>query len=244
MHDRGRHCNTKYWTGSKKWPSIKCQRLRFQRAHTELKTFCCWLNNCQPDLTFTYTYSNTHIDYLDVTVKTAEGGLYTTLFRKPTERNTLLQCTSSHPRALRDGLPYGQFLRLRRNCKQKEDFFGEAETLSLKLANRGYPKRLIKRSMKTAWYSPRKALLESHKKEPTTRITCVTTFSPVSNKITKMIRKHWSVLAPVNISKEAPLFAVKKGCNIRDHLVRAYKPPPQKLLSLRHWQVFPSQGSV
>lgn len=79
----------------------------------------------------------------------------TTLFRKPTERNTLLQYSSYHPLGLWDGLPYRQFLRIQRNCKWKKDFLREAAILTEKLANRGYPRHLITSARKHAWYRHR-----------------------------------------------------------------------------------------
>lgn len=85
----------------------------------ELTLFCEWLNSCQPDLRFTHHQSNTQLDYLDVTVKVSENQLCITLFRKPTERNTCVQYSSSLPRAIKNGLPYGAFLHIRHNCKLK-----------------------------------------------------------------------------------------------------------------------------
>lgn len=55
------------------------------------------------------------IDFLDLTImKTSDGHLHTTLFHKPTDRNTLLRAHSFHPPALKQNIPFAQFQRLKR----------------------------------------------------------------------------------------------------------------------------------
>ena len=130
----------------------------------DLSLFMDHLHNIQPHLRFTEHQSKTSIPFLDLLIKHEDQKLYTTLYRKPTDRNTLLLYKSFHPRSLRDGLPFGQFLRLRRNCARKTDYFQEAEILKGKLLARGYPKRLVNRSLKRAWFNPRETLLSKHDK--------------------------------------------------------------------------------
>lgn len=51
-----------------------------------------------------------------------------------------LHFTSAHPKHCREGIPYGQFLRLRRICTKDTDFVRQALFL-----DRGYPRELILR---------------------------------------------------------------------------------------------------
>lgn len=154
-------------------------------------------------------------------IRTHEGELYKSLYQKPTERTTLLAYLSHHPRALRDSVPYSQFLRIRRNCFFKHDFFREAETLKNKLLSRGYPRRLRTRSIKRMWYSPWEALLTPRVRVDTWKSVCVITFSPVSNQLKKTILRHWQILTAGDLSTEHPIFAFHKKRNIKDQLMRA-----------------------
>lgn len=47
--------------------------------------------------------------------KSGTGELNTTIYQKPTATNSLLHWQSSHPMALKKGIPRGQYLRLRPN---------------------------------------------------------------------------------------------------------------------------------
>ena len=47
--------------------------------------------------------------------------LQTTLVTKPTDAHSYLQSQSTHPKHLKDSLPYSQSLRLKRICSLPED---------------------------------------------------------------------------------------------------------------------------
>lgn len=208
----------------------------WQDTSDTLGHFLHWLNNNCSRLAFTLSHNKSSISFLDLNIKHTEGKLITSLFRKPTERNTLLRYDSYHPRALRDSLPYSQFLRIRRNCYLKEDYFREAQNLSAKLGARGYPRRLVRNSLKRAWYWPRDVLLEPKNKNTQDGLVCVTTFLPVSHAIRKSVIKHWNTLNAGALNLERPLFAFKKAKNIKDHLVRAALPSKEAKSTLNdHW---------
>ncbi|XP_071989322.1 uncharacterized protein [Engystomops pustulosus] len=61
--------------------------------------------------------------------------------RKQTATNSLLSFTSFHPKHLRQSIPVGQFLRLRRNCSDIADFRKHAKDLTGRFRARGYPKK-------------------------------------------------------------------------------------------------------
>lgn len=173
--------------------------LIWENTEETLQQHLHWLNNNCFGLKFTMSTDHASISFLDLTIYHKGGVLLTKLYRKPTERNTLLSYKSNHPRALRDSLPYSQFLRIRRNCSEKDDYFLEASILSEKLKARGYPKRLVKTAAKRAWYCPREVLLSPREKVSSNPLVCVTTFSPASNGIKKSItggvasrRRAWS----------------------------------------------------
>ncbi|CAH2321347.1 Hypothetical predicted protein, partial [Pelobates cultripes] len=72
------------------------------------------LNKNDFDLRFTSELGGNQINFLDITITIKEGGLVqTTLFKKHTATNSLLNWTSYHPQPLKAGIPIGQYLRLR-----------------------------------------------------------------------------------------------------------------------------------
>ncbi|KAJ1206431.1 hypothetical protein NDU88_001836 [Pleurodeles waltl] len=109
------------WTGSKE----------------EALAFAAWLNGANPFLTFTMNIGDNKLLFLDLLIYEHEGGLSTEVYYKPTDRNNLLQYQSFHPRALRDNLPVGQFLRLRRNCEKSLGFFPKCWNTSIPGVPRG-----------------------------------------------------------------------------------------------------------
>lgn len=60
---------------------------------------------------FTYVIDPHEISFLDLSIRLEKGKLLT-----KTAANTLLSADSHHPRPLIQGIPVGQFLRIRRNC--------------------------------------------------------------------------------------------------------------------------------
>ena len=68
-------------------------------SHTEeeLVDFVDRYNAAHPSIHFTHSYSQTEINFLDVTVKIEDGKLATSLYRKPTDRQQYLHYQSDHP---------------------------------------------------------------------------------------------------------------------------------------------------
>lgn len=163
------------------------------------------------------------MNFLDLSIRTVDNTLYTTLFRKPMERNTLLRYSSHHPRNLRDNPPYVQFLCLRRNCTHRVEYFQETDLLMSRLRERGYPNGLLKRSRKRAWYCLYETLLEVKPNSETSenRLVCVTTFNTRSNEIKKIINNHWDLIADELDESGKPLFAFKRGRKIKDFVVKS-----------------------
>ncbi|XP_078510994.1 uncharacterized protein LOC144770387 [Lissotriton helveticus] len=211
---------------------------------TYLSSFHTWLNQQSPHLQFTIQSDNQSVDFLDITIYEDQGTLLTTLYRKPAERNSLLQYSSHHPRALRDNLPFGQFLRIRRNCSIKEHYFEQSEDLARRLKERGYPKRLVTKARKRAWFYPHEELLTQ--KDQTTqsqdRLVCVTTFSTKSNKIKRIINQHWKLISDDINQLGTPLHAFKKAKSVKDFVVRSLLPTPEEPTITSMWNLPPTIG--
>ncbi|CAH2223944.1 Hypothetical predicted protein, partial [Pelobates cultripes] len=74
-----------------------------------------YINSCTPNVQLTMTVDPLTVDFLDVGIMREGNKLAHTLYTKPTNSNTLLQANSFHPNALKQSLPYSQFLRVMRN---------------------------------------------------------------------------------------------------------------------------------
>ncbi|XP_078524891.1 vomeronasal type-2 receptor 1-like [Lissotriton helveticus] len=196
----------------------------WQGDHQTVSEFMQWLNQQNRFLKFTHTVSNKELVFLDLNIFSKDGKLHTTTHFKPTSRTCLLRYDSFHPRNLRTNLPYGQFLRLRRNCTQIKDYKTQAQDLKKKLQQRRYPEKIIDVAMKRARNNNREALLENKipPDEASTRPICVTTYSSSTNEVSKLMNKHWRILNSGTLNIEKPMFAHRRGKKLKDMLLLHY----------------------
>ncbi len=61
------------------------------------------------------------------------------MFRKLTDKNTLLSADSHHPLPLKKGLPLSQLYRLKHICDSEEEFEKQSIILKNRFCSRGYP---------------------------------------------------------------------------------------------------------
>ncbi|XP_078538494.1 uncharacterized protein LOC144823662 [Lissotriton helveticus] len=210
----------------------------------DLMSFFTWLNHQSDFLKFTIESDNHRIHFLDLTIYEDAGALLTKLYRKPAERNSLLLYDSHHPRALRDNLPFGQFLRIRRNCSDREHYLMESDELTNRLLARGYPRRLIKQSRKRAWFYPREELLfpNNNRNQQEERMVCVTAFNTKSNQIKRIINHHWQLISDDINQPSIPLHAFKKAKSVKDFVVRSLLSTPQDPTITTLWNLPPVTG--
>ncbi|XP_069083443.1 zinc finger protein 91-like [Pleurodeles waltl] len=128
-------------------------------------TFTDWVNTLNPFLKFSSTMSTNEISFLDLLITIQNGKLSTSTYHKPTDRNSLLTYDSHHPKSLRNNLPFGQFLRLRRNCSSTNVYKTQADDLQTKLTARNYPPDVVNRARKRARNNNREALLASNTRD-------------------------------------------------------------------------------
>ena len=107
------------------------------------KTFLQELNNFNPDLKFTYESNEKEILFLDLKVKLNEGKTSTDLYIKSSDRHQYLHFTSSHPNHTNRSIMYGQGLRVKRICSEKEDFLKHMREMKLWFLKRGYPDNIV-----------------------------------------------------------------------------------------------------
>ena len=183
--------------GSKCAPSVACTYMgEFERQHVYTyhlqpflwlryvdDVFCLWnhgdaalqlfvdyLNSREGRIKFTCHSSTTSVEFLDTTVHIKDGVLNTELFIKPTNSLSYLERTSFHPKHTFISLPYGEFVRARRNCSTAEAF----EIFSLKIKSvfqaRGYDTSVLEAARLKAHSLSRYDLFDAYKQIPDTAI--------------------------------------------------------------------------
>ena len=95
---------------------------------------------CHDTSKFTLEKSNENANFLDINIsKDPLGNLQTNLYCKPTDSHNYLLYSSEHPGHVLKGIPYLQFLCLRRIFMLSSDFI-----------RRGYPKNLVLNALERA----------------------------------------------------------------------------------------------
>ena len=134
-------------------------------GEAKLKRFIEFSNEFHSTIKFTAEYSREVVNYLDtkVKVKTDHNGtstIYFDLYTKDTDTHSYLHYTSSHPIHCKKGGPYGEFLRLRRNCTNMSDFEKHAQSRVKDYIARGYPEKDLHAAKEKAKAKDRKELLK------------------------------------------------------------------------------------
>ncbi|KAI8516763.1 corticospinal neuron axon guidance through spinal cord [Branchiostoma belcheri] len=199
------------------------------RSEEELKSFIQDLNQAHRTIKFTVETSKTTINFLDVKVNISEGDITTDLYTKPTDKHQYLLRNSAHPKHCKLGIPYGQFLRIRRICSNTSRYREKASEFRHHFQKRGYEETLLDAAITRAQERSREDTLQ--KRTPTTpqdRTVLVTTYSPHLPPLHTTIKKYWNLLQlssrTKDIFKDPPLVAYRRNKNIKDMLVRARIP--------------------
>lgn len=196
----------------------------------QLQDFHEYLNDTNPNIKLSLEFSKTSINFLDLNIFVdSEGALHTTIYRKPTDRNTILRADSFHPSSLISNIPFGQFQRLRRICDTDMDFEAQSNEMYSRFKHRGYNKKTLNHALLKTKSTERSTLLKpKSRNKRSTRTFCSIQYSSLSNEIKQIIRKNWDILlsdptlAPV--FTELPQFAVRRAPTLKDKLVRNYIP--------------------
>ena len=103
-----------------------------------------WLNSLHPGvIKFKYEFSTKLVELLDLQILIENGKIETNLFIKPSNLQLYLDYFSNHPEPCKEGLIYGQAIRILERCSKTEDRDSNLENLRLKLTQRNNPNKLI-----------------------------------------------------------------------------------------------------
>ena len=205
----------------------------------ELELFVQYLNNCHHSIKFTLESSTEHVNYLDINIsKNTNGCITTKLYCKPTDSHNYLLFSSEHPRHILNGIPYSQFVRVKRLCSKQEDFLSNCYMLSAHFARRGYQRNLIRSALMRADLLERADLLNKQhllKSNPIIHPTntdlerstfyCITTHNPLNPPIQEVVLKNWEILGKTKTTRTILdakiIFGRRRNKNLLDQLVHA-----------------------
>ncbi|XP_053553137.1 uncharacterized protein LOC128644617 [Bombina bombina] len=172
------------------------------------RDFVSNININNMNLKFTSHVSLDHIEFLDVdiTVDTVQQTVNTSVYRKPTGGNTILNYKSSHPQHVKKGIPKGQYIRTKRLCSDRQTFEKQCQILEDRLLQRNYPLPLLKKTKEDVEKIPRENLLiykrktnkqsfNKQNKQRESKIVFSTPYSLEYHKICDIIKQSLPILA-------------------------------------------------
>ncbi|XP_056397116.1 uncharacterized protein LOC130291827 isoform X2 [Hyla sarda] len=205
--------------------------LNTQGSWAQCQEFIEHLNENNLQIRLTSQISDIMVDFLDLKLIRNGNQITTSLHRKETATNNVLHFGSFHPGHTRRGIPMGQFLRLRHNCSQMEDFKKHARDLMERLRVRGYPKKVISKAFQKALHSERNDLLKPRTRLEDTSLRLITPYNNQWNQIRQLLYQHWTILksdSKLNsLIPSTPLLTAKRSRNLKDILTQSHFTRPR-----------------
>ena len=219
----------------------------WQHGPEEFDKFVTYLNNNDYGLDFTRDGSSLRVNFLDITAILEGNHIETELYIKPTSSLSYLHRSSCHPSHVFKSLPYGEFLRTRRNCSKLDAFDRYASVLKEAFLKRGYNPDELNLAMAKARALDRTSLLQpkegtSSQPEPQQSVTfepqkprdsrIIMNHHPDSAQFMNILNKNWSILGTSNLTQHLHAGGLKMGTRrnprIRDILIKASLPVRNK----------------
>ena len=204
----------------------------WQHGEESLKLFFDHLNSDEThkSVKFTFEYSDTTINFLDVKVYRKGNRLATDLYVKPTDTHQYLDASSCHVTHSKTSIPYSQALRLNRICSEPHEFDLRCNELETWLIKRGYDQKLVRTKVLDARRKKRKDLLSQEKREKTYKLTLTITYHPAFQNLGVLLRKLHIMLTGdkdhKKVFRDVPIVGFRRGKSLKDFLVRAKIPSP------------------
>ena len=191
-------------------PSIKIHLQSFQHIHRFPRHYCIHQEQ-----------KNSYVDFQ----------------KKPTDTQNYLHYKAEHPRTLKNSIPFGQILRIKRICSEAQEFLQNCKKMLDKFSERGYPKTTIQEAFCNSTAFQRENLLKIKKKKRSNRIPLVVTYNRTLPDLGAIINKHWNILQIDPKMKEKfsdrPILAYRRCKNLRD-IIGSNKFSNNKVVRPRH----------
>jgi len=193
-----------------------------EHALLEFIEFC---NTYHETIKFTAEYNSDKIIFLDtyVHIDPTSHEAYTSLYTKPTDTHSYLRYDSAHTRHSKNAGPYGQLLRVKRNCSRTEDYEREAQIMLEHYRRRGYPEMVLQDALTKSNQKNREDLLSPRVRKENKRPVLVLTYHPKLQGIQNTILKFWSIIENNHTLRELfpdkPLIAFRRNKTLKDDFV-------------------------
>eukprot|EP00079_Xenopus_tropicalis_P032645 XP_017946416.1 PREDICTED: GRB2-associated-binding protein 1 [Xenopus tropicalis] len=198
--------------------------LIWTKDEESLLAFHEYLNNLDCPIKLTINYDRDNIDFLDLNIFKDQQILGTRLFRKPTDRNSILHASSHHPPTTIRGIPYSQFLRVIRNNSSVDTAKIQLQEMFDRFLDRGYTEKLLITQLERALQHSQDTLLNKTQKHNKTQSPLIftTTFSSTSQALSNSIHRNWPMVNQDEslslYQAHKPLMGYKRGDSLRDLL--------------------------
>ena len=150
------------------------------------------------------------------------------MYSKPTDTHQYLDFRSCHPRHVKEAIPYGQALRLRRICSSDNIFDERIKELKRNLYKRGFKKDKASFQCKKARVKDRKVLLAQNKEsiDNSDVVPLVLNFYPAFSRVHEIVESLWPMMQASDDTRQIfkdkkPLVSFGRPRNLADNLVRS-----------------------
>lgn len=164
----------------------------------EAKEYVTALNHNDPNLQFNECISNTQDAYLTRMVYIEDNKLQATLYRKPIAGNSILHVGSFHPRSVTGSIPYGELLRIKRNCSTTEEYKKATDSALNRSRERHYSKGILQEAVRKTDTTQRKQILfERDKtiggKKEDHKIGMINDYTVKLSEVYQIFRRNWRI---------------------------------------------------
>ena len=206
----------------------------WKETETDLKNFFSKLNSLHPNIKFDCKFSSTEINFLDTTVCINNSNKITIrLYKKDTDRNAYLHYKSYHPCKLKDNIPFGQALRVKKICSENSDLENALTDLKTNFVNRGYPQKIVETQVNKTRYMARSDILKPKEKPNNNRLHFCMTYNKNLPQVRNILDKHWHLLQTNNKISSAfnqkPMITYRRNRNLRDLIGQTHLSKNKKI---------------
>lgn len=127
----------------------------FEGTTQDLERFKNAMNTMDPAIKWTFTISQSSVDFLDLTIifDSHNGRLLSTVYQKALNKYAYLPWHSYHTKDMKAGFIKGEAMRYARLCGRFNDFLSIINLFVIRLQRRGYPLKFILHQIaKVNWY--------------------------------------------------------------------------------------------
>ena len=195
----------------------------------EIYLFIEQTNNFHPTIKFTAEISEIETTFLDTIIHKGDRFRNDSILDicthyKPTETFQYTHFTSCHPLGVKRGFIKGEALRLLTTNSSETMFEDNLSKFKSRLIKRGYPKKLMRRTLSDVNFATRQwALLQKNKTRKRV-LPFVTTYQPSVRHLKNILMLNWDLIQnqPLRntIFRNPPIIAYERNRSFKDMLVR------------------------